>query len=64
MQETGNLKITDLVQQTGSFPVLLLTKKCSFHIKSYVFSKKFLKGFDQEQFFYTLQKPFSDLSNF
>ena len=26
--------------------------------------KKFLKGFDQEQFFYTLQKPFSDLSNF
>ena len=45
MQETGNLNITGLVQLTGSFPVLLLTKKCSFHIKSYVFSKKISQRF-------------------
>ena len=40
MQETGNLNITGLVQLTGSFPVLLLTKKRSFDVKIwYVFSK-------------------------
>ena len=39
MQETGNLKITGLVQLTGSFPVLLLTKKFSFDKKSNEFSK-------------------------
>ena len=39
-QETGNLNITGLVQLTGSFPVLLLTKKSSFDVKIwYVFSK-------------------------
>ena len=40
MQETGNLNITGLVQLTGSFPVLLLTRKSSFDVKIwYVFSK-------------------------